>query len=506
MKLPSPWLPLLKYSKTIRDPVHGDVKITKFESIIMDTEPFQKLRHIRQLGLTYLVYPGAQHSRFEHSIGAIHVAQQIMNAIDENFENRDIISKNFSDKITKNENYFQSLSSRDKVLARCVALLHDAAHLPFGHTLEKEGNILQSTQWADKRRLEYFFQECGMEEKIFSFLIEYVDKSDANDFIAELKLILQAIEGIDPKTHKPNTGELPEDSSVSNLEHPYIGDIVGNTICADLVDYILRDSYFTGLKFSRELRLLSNFALTGKTKNDSRVTLLLVRKGRVRPADISEAVEFVRERYYLAERVYYHRVKAAASAMLINAVYAYLKFLNGGFAANYETLMDMGDDALLFTLSSLCKSKTEPTEPKYERAVVKKLISDLQSRQLYKPVFMVHGREDGKEKNEIQDLIETFVDPEKRFQFQKYLEELLDLKPGTVILYITRKDKGKIARTRCLWTDGKVKPLNKIAEQIDNIEKELNVIRKKHSELWRLYVFLDRDSIETKGHLVASYC
>ena len=58
----------------IKDPVHGNIPFSEFEGRIMDTPEFQRLRGIRQLGMTYLVYPGAMHTRFEHSVGTMHLA------------------------------------------------------------------------------------------------------------------------------------------------------------------------------------------------------------------------------------------------------------------------------------------------------------------------------------------------------------------------------------------------------------------------------------------------
>lgn len=62
---------ILNYSKTVRDPVQGDICLLKEEIAIIDTPEFQRLRHVRQLDMVYLVYPGAQHTRFEHSLGTL---------------------------------------------------------------------------------------------------------------------------------------------------------------------------------------------------------------------------------------------------------------------------------------------------------------------------------------------------------------------------------------------------------------------------------------------------
>lgn len=301
------WEKLLSPFKVIRDAVHEDIWVTRFEMEIIDSEVFQRLRHIKQLGTAYFVYPSAQHSRFEHCIGTLFVAQKMINAIQRNYANRKTLLGPFLDILDRENLHLFNLDSYDIVLTRVVALLHDAAHIPYGHTLEKEGNLFQ-TQWVDERRTTYIFEECKLRQRIVSYLSNMVGEREANKFVNELILILRALEGVDPETGKFVGGESPEDKSIGKLPRPYIGDIVGNTICADLVDYVLRDSYFTGLKLSSETRIIENFAIVGERRENARLTLLLIRKGRPRDDTLSGAIQFLRERYHLAERVYYHRV------------------------------------------------------------------------------------------------------------------------------------------------------------------------------------------------------
>ena len=72
-----------KYS-VMRDPVHGDVYITHEEISLLDTREVQRMRGIKQLGTAYLIYPGAVHTRFEHSIGTLHVTERVIDAINRN--------------------------------------------------------------------------------------------------------------------------------------------------------------------------------------------------------------------------------------------------------------------------------------------------------------------------------------------------------------------------------------------------------------------------------------
>ncbi|MCH2111637.1 MAG: hypothetical protein MK213_02170, partial [Planctomycetes bacterium] len=78
---------MLKFKHIVRDPVHGDIPLTAEEFQILDTPEMQRLRNVRQLGTAYLVYPGAQHSRFEHSVGTAHLASKMIQSINTERDN-----------------------------------------------------------------------------------------------------------------------------------------------------------------------------------------------------------------------------------------------------------------------------------------------------------------------------------------------------------------------------------------------------------------------------------
>lgn len=498
------WAHLLMPFKVIRDAVHGDIWITEFEAKVIDEKVFQRLRGIRQLGPTYFVYPCALHTRFEHCLGTLYMAQKIINAVQRNFKNKGLVFKKGSTQFSERGFHVFPLSDRDIVLIRVVALLHDGAHVPFGHILEKEGNVLTETQWADKERVKCFFETYGMQNVLESHLEKVLTPEEAKKFVEDVKKVLGAIEGVDPENGELIREEVPEDRAVGKLKHPYIGDIVGNTICADLLDYLLRDSYFAGLKLSQEVRLINNFAIIGKSRKGARLTLLLVRKGRLRLDTLSEAVELLRQRYFLAERAYYHRVKTCASAMIINALYGHLRRLDKQKRISY--LMKFGDDELIQDLCQLDETKASTAEEIREIQLVKNTMEMFRCRKLYTPVYMIYSRTEGKESNRIRELIERFTDPEERHKFQDYIEKLLDINHGSVIIYVTKKDLGKAARTRCLWTDGDVKPLEDIGETRTLLKGELENLKNKYEELWRLYVFLNRDLVDDWGKYVAGFC
>src|SRR5712664_3653874 len=111
--------------KVIRDNLHGDIEFYPEEMRLLHTAGFERLHGCRQLGLTHLIYPGAKHSRFEHVLGVMHVANQIAEGM------RD------------QKYFFTGADGRELIrVLRFSALLHDMGHVPFGHTLEDEMPII----------------------------------------------------------------------------------------------------------------------------------------------------------------------------------------------------------------------------------------------------------------------------------------------------------------------------------------------------------------------------
>jgi hypothetical protein len=104
----------------IRDPLWDNIRVDAPTLRLVDTRPFQRLRYVRQLGLAYLVYPGATHSRFEHALGAYHLARVTLGFLEERGELR-------------------AVPADEPALVRAAALLHDVGHYPFSHALEEIG-------------------------------------------------------------------------------------------------------------------------------------------------------------------------------------------------------------------------------------------------------------------------------------------------------------------------------------------------------------------------------
>src|SRR5271166_381303 len=110
----------------IRCPVHRFVTLNDWEREIISQPAFQRLRRIRQLAWTDLVYPGAMHTRFEHSLGVMHTATLLYDSIVQ--KSRDVLEEQHA--------YTVEGLQRDRQLVRLAALLHDVGHSPFSHSSE----------------------------------------------------------------------------------------------------------------------------------------------------------------------------------------------------------------------------------------------------------------------------------------------------------------------------------------------------------------------------------
>ncbi|MDA8017523.1 MAG: HD domain-containing protein [Thermoanaerobaculia bacterium] len=111
---------------SIRDPIHGFIQTDELETALLKSRPLQRLRYVHQLGVTYLVYPGAEHSRFNHTMGVMHLAGRIYDAL-----------------AARSGGLLPEGNCRERRLVRVAALVHDIGHAPFSHSAEDlfEGGI-----------------------------------------------------------------------------------------------------------------------------------------------------------------------------------------------------------------------------------------------------------------------------------------------------------------------------------------------------------------------------
>lgn len=183
------------YWGEIKDPVHGYVYISEEEKYLIDSYPMQRLRRLRQLAGSEYVYPGANHTRFEHCLGVMYLAGKVL----------------------ENPNISHQVSDEEVNMCRISALLHDCGHGPFSHVFEQ---LLQKN--LDKTH-----------EDITSWIIE---KSEISDQLSKM--------GYDPK--------VVAGLAVGKMNKPgraFLDQIISSAVDVDKQDFIVRDTYHTGAEY-----------------------------------------------------------------------------------------------------------------------------------------------------------------------------------------------------------------------------------------------------------------
>jgi len=246
----------------VRDPVHGFIYRQPNERDVMDTGVFQRLRRLKQLAFANLVYPGATHSRFEHSLGAFHLAGKIATALDIDDYERDLI--------------------------QLAALLHDIGHGPFSHVAEP---ILR--KYADIEKLPADVKESKIHEVIGSQII----KNNAE--LAKL---------IAPKQRDQIIGLLS-----GTWGHSYFQEIVSGPIDADKQDYLLRDSLFSGVKYGvYDQERLRDTLVVYEDEDDEFLAISI--------DGIHALEQFVLAKYYMTTQVYRHKIRLITDEMIARGI------------------------------------------------------------------------------------------------------------------------------------------------------------------------------------------
>ena len=314
---------LLHTEKVITDPVQGDIFVTRLERLIIDTPPFQRLRRVRQLGATHYVYPGATHTRFAHSLGSLMVSQKLMDAVlDQHLgphpEPRDLFAEWLREFGASDH---QRRIAEATVLARLGGLLHDLTHVPFGHSIEDDLGLLVSHD-ENLARFEHYW--AGVMDGLEPAVRSQIESEGLDHFLRPL-VLSKYVDDLSDGTSRSYQAMVAAAGGDGGKAESYafVADIVGNTICADLLDYLRRDHMFTGLPLAVGERYLSYFYVTpteGYRYYPARMVLRIQRDGRERIDVITELLKHLRYRYELSERALVHHAKLAADAMVGKAL------------------------------------------------------------------------------------------------------------------------------------------------------------------------------------------
>jgi len=279
------------------------------ERAVLDSRPFQRLRHIHQLALTYLIYPAATHKRFEHSLGVMELAGRVFDVVTN--------AANITDAIRRE---LLELSQPDKLaywrrVVRMAALCHDMGHLPFSHAAEKE---LLPEGWDHERITRDIIKSTEI-GAIFKKMRPTLVPEDVEKL------------AVGPRKAK--------DLSFSNWETILSEIIVGDSFGVDRMDYLLRDSYHTGVPYGRfdHFRLIDTLRILPAGPDGADKPGLGVEEGGLQSAEA-----LLLGRYYMYSQVYFHKNRRIYDIHLKDFLAAWLE--GGKFPTNTDSHLKITDN------------------------------------------------------------------------------------------------------------------------------------------------------------------
>ena len=306
----------------VRDPVHGYIEVTEPEKQVIDTPQFQRTRRLRQLSAAHLTYPGAEHTRFHHSLGVLHIAGLVAGRL----------------------NRLGVITEEGVQEVRLAGLLHDIGHGPFSHLFEE---VLA------KRGLNH-------EQMTTSIIRE--------------TLVADRLEehGVDPAMmSRLAIGQLESKPS-------YVNQIVAGQVSADVLDYLPRDSYFTGVDYGRiDIdRLVRSMGVIDEQLS-------------VRDTALYVLEAMVIARYMMFKAVYFHRSVRAAEVMLVKALTLGDEELGITGFNGPDEYHNLDDNTVINMLLSLRGSSSPDSRRAYE------LARGFLDRRLFKCAYetVVHRRD-----------------------------------------------------------------------------------------------------------------
>lgn len=551
-----------------RDQVHQDVLFDPLSIALINTPDMQRLGRIYQLGFAHLVYRGGTHTRLSHVMGVSHVAGTLVESLKRNYEitakeqSAPLGAINPKDFLPQPRNYKENgstISARWDVLTHLVrwgGLLHDLGHVPLGHTLEDEfSGIYEKHDSFQSPRMTHIWNEQAPSRN-----------SNVKDVLMNKSLYPDSFDqiGIKPhdvwrtvlliclfKTDEKNTADTTPfselyDSAINDLQghffHQYMADIVADTICADYIDYLQRDTQNVGLDTVKDIRIIQSYFI-GKDHITERYRMALSLKdkgGKPRLSICTAAKNMVRHRFDLAEIIYYHKTKVSASAMLAK-VFALIDkpnevgdsktriylddidkhaesiFDNPGKAEELQkknipnNLLDpfIGDETLLFWLHQRAWEKIKKASVEHDPLQVKKgllaisLLEGIVERRLYKTTIFIDAelardfsgatQTEMREQTIVNILSKYRSSPEaqnNRNELERNMAQSSNLPYGSFLVYIPgRKSQAKGIETGSFDDNGLVHTLGTHSA----VENELSILNDSYKNLWKVLVFIHPD-------------
>ena len=237
--------------ETLRDPLWNNIRVDELTLTLVDTEVFQRLRYVRQLGLAYLVYPGATHTRFEHALGAYHLARNTLALLAESGN---------------------SIEPEEQSIVRAAALLHDVGHYPFSHALEEIGQL---------------------------------HHEDVARPLITTGVVADVLESEIGASAPVRVFELIRGTSASTLQG-----LISGSLDLDKIEYLKRDAFMCGVPYGEiDVHRLTQSMLILNDPETGTPTIGIREKG------LSALESLLFAKYQMYRNVYWHHAVRSATAM-----------------------------------------------------------------------------------------------------------------------------------------------------------------------------------------------
>lgn len=278
----------LPKSGYVRDPIHGHISLDPVDFVILDSPPLQRLRGIAQLSFVDRIYPGANHTRFEHTLGVATLVSRVVRSLKEKQERID--------------NPVAKITEEDVLSAKIAGYFHDIGHLPFSHALEP----------LFEKFLESDYAKVGMKpgsnkpHELVGYLL--ITSSYISSLLRRLNKLCNV--NLDPNF----IAALSMGSKGVPAERSYLREIIHSEFDCDRMDYLLRDGYYCGVPHASvdPERLTETFTIV---KRDSGVHLGVEESG----LPSVESMYVSRSTMYIT--VYLHHTSRIIEGMILRAMY-----------------------------------------------------------------------------------------------------------------------------------------------------------------------------------------
>ncbi|KAL2103989.1 hypothetical protein ACEWY4_000857 [Coilia grayii] len=358
------WLFTSVSMKVFNDPIHGHIEMHPLLVRIIDTPQFQRLRHIKQLGGTYLVFPGASHNRFEHSIGVGYLAGRLVQALNE--RQPELL-----------------ITSQDILCVQIAGLCHDLGHGPFSHMYDGMfiPKVRPGHKWKHEMASVQMFDHLVRENRLEAEMQEH-----GLTLPDDLLFIKEQIAGPPESPVSPRKGPAPWPYKGRSEEKSFLYEIVANKrngIDVDKWDYFARDCYHLGIQNNFDYRRFLKFARVCEVKGKKHVC--------TREKEVGNLYDMFHTRNCLHRRAYQHKVGNIVETMITEALVKADPHIHiQGSGGKMFTLSTAIDDMEAYTKLTDHVFEQILYSSSAELAGAREILQNIICRRLYKCVGQTH--------------------------------------------------------------------------------------------------------------------